>query len=257
MKKTQKVLFAATAVLTILSTQTVAFAENTAKFNTNLANVQLTYEQKGTAPMFLFENIKADPQNTISLQTEKFRIEMKGTDMGELDKTLKRYDLSIAKKKEDIDDYHKLLGEKTPKNVLVIAKETPQLPGKATITLLDSSFRPDATVHVYQRVDKATLVAVQENIVVNSEAELSFDITEGGEYLVTTRSLAENLPGYDFARPQRAEIIQLLSYTKDDTTNRYLTEDIESLQDYLQNKVVDPEEELYFEDLWKVSNKPY
>lgn len=246
MKKTAAVLMSAAM---IFSAQTVAFAANDASFDANLKNCEVIFEQRGTAPMFLFETAKKSTNNTIRLSTKKYTVEVQGTDIGELDKKLERYDLSVNKRTEDIEEYHDYFGTQTPKNVFEIAKNTPNLPAKMKITIHNGSFRPNAIINVYKRTDKKKYEVVKEGITVDVNGDYSFEVTQGGEYVVINRKLSDDLPRFNFARPQRNEISALTTLTQGGET---FMRDVVSLQEYLDNKVVDEDEELYFEDLWKV-----
>lgn len=233
----------------ILSVQTVAFAANDTSFDANLKNCEVIFEQRGTAPMFLFETAKQNTTNTIKLSTKKYTVEIQGKDIGELNKKLERYDLSVVKRTEDIKEYDDYFGDKTPKNVFEIAKTTPEIPGKMKITMHNGSFRPNAIVNIYKHTDKNKYETVKENVTVDVNGDYSFEVTSGGEYVVVNRRVSDDYPGYDFDRPQRNDISALTTLTQGGET---FMRDVTSLQEYLKNKVVDEDEELYFDDLWKI-----
>ena len=164
------------------------------------------------------------PGESATLKTKDFAFTFHSEDIGEGIDDRDRFDLHI----EDVDDrtsmYDKAVGRTTPKYAFKM--EAVKVP--FDLTVLDSNFMPGSTVHVY-RLDSSewengtqtnVFAAVEKNLTVQQNGDITFRMEQGGTYLITAKEIVSHVGSieehaFDFERPQRTDITQLLTYLKD------------------------------------------
>ena len=228
----KKYLAAVLAATMALGCTTTAFAENDAIRDAIELNSSMFKEKQTVSGRFL--NMLASYENeTATWKTDDYAFTFRSEDVpGDL-KDNSKVDLHIERIKDGLSLYDKAVGWDTPKYVFKTEADTFRVPFEMTI--LESNFMPGSTVHVY-RLDSSkwdngvqtnSFSAVQKDILVDEDGNITFPMTEGGTYLVTAKpvvdhegTLEEHLFTVEYE--QRGNYDELLTYLQDDP-NGYFT----------------------------------
>lgn len=181
----------------------------------NVESTQAMFQEKRTVPAWLLTDLAKMDNKTITLNADFYAVSFNSETVGEVPWDAVRYDLTVNRLTKNIQAFENAVGAFTPKYVLEVV--TPTFPGTVTITLTDSSFMPTSEVCVYRYVDDLTFEIVDKNAVVDENGNVSFPITQGGKYLVSSRGISEKLEQFDFERPALTNGGELLTYLNQDS----------------------------------------
>ena len=218
MKATRTVALLFAAIL-LLGGNHILAQESESPLQATEALCQSMFKEKHSISSTTLEQLKEYPQEDFTLSDDFYSVTLKGADLPELPSRYTEYDLNVVRltDEKDLEPFDYAIGEGTPKYLLQIGSED-SLEAPMTITLLDSSFCPYSTLHVYRYLGDQLYEPVEKNITVTQEGNVTFTVKQEGTYLVTAREIAKRINDVLTQEyPVRTDPDLLLSYLNEDS----------------------------------------
>ncbi len=204
-----KRIFVALLVISIMIGATIAVSAD-ATFDKNVANLNVTFEQGKPISGWIFDEL-VRVGGSVTLTADHYSLTFNQSDLT-VQSWNSKYNLSLLRHTSGLlfDEYKKWVGKNTPKYAFLFA-EGEVLPGKATLTLISTSFSPLSKVYVYRRTKDFQYETIALDVETDKNRNISFPVTMGGEYLVSDIRVEDKVVPYNYDIPQYFDVNSLLT----------------------------------------------